>query len=209
MATINLSVLKTRQTAKGTYIIYVSINHKRDTRYIATDYQIDDLFQFDKGKIICRKDAEIMNKRLNYVVAEYREKLNEIKDKDKYTCSQIKDILEGRTKQKSTITIQQYMSDRIEYLKKKGRMNYAKMNEYTLDKVLSILGDITLDSLSPIEIAKLEKGMDGLSNATKQMRLAHLKACINNAIKEGFVKYEINPFAYTKMPKSQARQLDI
>lgn len=142
-------------------------------------------------------------------MAEYREKLNEIKDKDKYTYSQIKDILEGRTKQKSTITIQQYMSDRIEYLKKKGGMNYAKMNEYTLDKVLSILGDITLDSLSPIEIAKLEKGMDGLSNATKQMRLAHLKACINNAIKERFVKYEINPFTYTKMPKSQARQLDI
>lgn len=209
MATINLSVLKTRQTAKGTYIIYVSINHRRNTRYIATDYQIDDLFQFDSGKIVCRKDAEIMNKRLEYVVTEYRERLNEIRDHDKYTCAQIKNILEGKGKQQTAITIKEYMSDRIERLKKKGRNNYAQMNAYTLDKVLSILGNITLESLSPIEIAKFEKGMDGLSNATKQMRLAHLKACINEAIKEGFVKYEINPFSYIRMPKSQARQLDI
>lgn len=209
MATINLSVLKTRQTAKGTYIIYVSINHKRDTRYIATDYQIDDLFQFDRGKIVCRKDAEIMNKRLDYVVTEYKAKLNDIRDHDKYTCAQIKSILEGKNKQHTPITINEYMSDRIGRLKTKGRKNYAKMNEHTLKKVLSILGNITLESLSPIEIAKLEKGMDGLSNATKQMRLAHLKACVNEAIKEGFVKYEINPFSYTKMPKSQARQLDI
>lgn len=208
MATINLSVLKTRQTTKGAYIIYVSINHKRETRYIATDYQIDDLYQFDKGKIVCRKDAGVMNKRLGYVVAEYKEKLNEIKDHDKYTCTQIKSILEGKNKQQA-ITIKEYMSDRIERLKKKGRKSYAKMNEYTLEKVLSVLGDITLESLSPTEISKLEKGMDGLSNATKQMRLAHLKACVNEAIKEGFVKYEINPFSYTKMPKSQARLLDI
>ena len=58
MATINLSVLKTRQTAKGSYIIYVAINHKRETRYIATDYQIDGLSQFDKGKIVYRESPE-------------------------------------------------------------------------------------------------------------------------------------------------------
>lgn len=52
MATLNLTVLKTRQTTQGKFIIYVSVNHKRETRYIGTDYQIDDLYQFDKAKHI-------------------------------------------------------------------------------------------------------------------------------------------------------------
>ncbi len=71
MATIHLSVLKTRQTAKGTYFIYVAVNHKRSTRYIATEYEIEGLFQFDNGTIVCRKDANIMNQRLKFVLGEY------------------------------------------------------------------------------------------------------------------------------------------
>ncbi|WP_455671708.1 phage integrase SAM-like domain-containing protein [Phocaeicola sp.] len=209
MATLNLSVLKSRQTTNGTYIIYVSINHQKETRYIATSYQIDDLYQFDKGKVVCRKDEKIINQRLKYILSSYQEKIDEIIDKEKYSCAQIKDILEGKTKQETAITIKEYMTDRIERLKKEGRTNYAKMNEYTLKTIISILGDITLQSLSISEVEKYSKGLSGQSNATKQMRLAHLKACINEAIKEGFVKYDINPFVYTKMPKSQARQLDI
>lgn len=42
-----------------------------------------------------------------------------------------------------------------------------------------------------------------------KMRLCHLKACINEAIREGIVKYEIHPFAYTKMPRSAIKQVDI
>lgn len=42
-----------------------------------------------------------MNQRLAYVLSEYREKLNEIGDLDRYTCSQIKEILEGKHKRES------------------------------------------------------------------------------------------------------------
>lgn len=40
--------------------------------------------------VVCRKDAKLMNQRLAYVLSEYREKLNEIGDLDRYTCSQKK-----------------------------------------------------------------------------------------------------------------------
>lgn len=209
MATIHLAVLKTRQNSKGTYSIYVAVTHKRAVRYITTEYEIDDLYQFDNGTIVCRKDAKIMNQRLQYLLSEYQEKLDSITKQEVYTCSQIKDMLTGKMKAESLVTISEYMTERINRLRKENRGSYADMNVYTLSKILSILGDITLQSFSPDTIALFIKGMNNLSNATKQMRLTHLKATINEAIQEGLVKYEIHPFKYTKMPKPAVKQLDI
>lgn len=71
MATLNLVVLKARQTAKGEYPIFVSVTQRRMVRYIKTEYFIDDLFQFDNGMIVCRKDAKVMNQCLKFVLGEY------------------------------------------------------------------------------------------------------------------------------------------
>lgn len=101
MATLRFTVLPARKTSKGTFFIYLTITHKRNVRYISTGYEIDDLYQFDKGNVVCRKDAKLMNQRLAYVLSEYREKLNEIGDLDRYACSQIKEILEGKHKRES------------------------------------------------------------------------------------------------------------
>ncbi len=209
MATLNLVVLKTRQTTRGGYPIFISVTKKRIVRYIKTEYSVNDLFEFDNGKVVCRKDAKIMNQRLEYVLSEYKEKLENIPDISMRSCGEIKNILEGGTKADSPITLLEYMAGHIKQLKKENRNNYAQMNEFTLKVVSSILGDIALKNITANSIDKLENALAGQSNATKQMRLAHIKACINKAIKEGMVKYDIHPFAYTKMPKSAARQLDI
>ena len=209
MATIHLSVLSSRQSSTGEYPIFIAVTEKRVVRYIKTDYTIDDLYQFDNGVIVCRKDAKILNQRLKYVLSEYQEKLDEILDQRIYNCSQIKEILEGKRKLEQLVTIKEYMDTRIYELRKEGRDSYADMNVYSLSKILFIIGDITLQSFSPTTIDKFIRGMSNLSNATKQMRLTHLKACINEAIRNGVVKYDVHPFAYTKMPKSAVKQLDI
>ena len=150
-----------------------------------------------------------MNQRIKYELSYFQDKLDAIQSQQIYSCSQLKEMLEGKAKQESLITIKEYMELRIERLKKDGRNSYAEMNKYTLDKLMTIIGDITLQSISPATIEKFTRGLDKLSNATIQMRLTQLKSAINEAIRDGFVKYDINPFAYTKMPKSQPRQLDI
>lgn len=209
MATLHFTVLKSRQTAKKSYFIYLALTHRGKVRYITTEYKVDDLFQFEAGKIVCRKDAKIMNQRLDYVLSEYREKLDSIPNKEIYTCSQLKEILANKQKLTQQTTIREFMEARIESLRKKGRNSYADMNTYTLTKILAIIGDISLQSISVTTIDKFNLGMYGLSNASKQMRLAHLKACINEAIRDGLVKYEIHPFAYTKIPKAPSRMLDL
>lgn len=209
MATLNLVVLKARQTAKGDYPIFISVTQNRVVRYIKTDYSIDDLFQFDNGVVICRKDAKVMNQRLKFVLGEYQGKLDLIEDQEIYNCSQIKEILEGKIKLEQIITIKEYFEQRIKELRKEGRGSYADMNVYTLDKILSILGNINMQSITPQTVEKFIIGMSNLSNATKQMRLTHFKARINEAIKTGLVKYDIHPFIYTKMPKPAVKLLDI
>ena len=201
--------MSARQTSKKTFLIYLTITHKREVRYISTEYEIDDLYQFDKGKVVCRKDAKIMNQRLAYVLSEYQEKLNEIDNQDMYSCSQIKEILEGKNQVNKLVTIKEYMERRIADFRKDGRNSYADMNVYTLEKILSILGNISLQSFSTSTIDKFIRGLSSLSNATKQMRLTHLKARINEAIKEGIVKYDVHPFAYVKMPKPSVKMLDL
>lgn len=125
MATLNLVVLKARQTAKGDYPIFISVTQNRVVRYIKTEYSIDDLFQFDNGVVVCRKDAKVMNQRLKFVLDEYQEKLNLIEDHEIYNCSQIKEILEGKIKPGQIITVKEYFEQRIKELRKEGRGSYA------------------------------------------------------------------------------------
>ena len=209
MAILHLVVLKSRQNSNGKIPLFIAVTQHREVRYIKTNYAVDELYQFDNGLIVCRKDANAMNQRLKYVLSEYQEKLDGISDQHVYNSAQIKEILEGKHRIEQLTTIKEWMEERIKRLRKEGRGSYADMNVYTLTKILGIIGDITLQSFSPATIDKFVRGMSNLSNATKQMRLTHLKACINEAIRNGMVKYEVHPFAYTKMPRPNIKQLDI
>lgn len=85
-----------------------------------------------------------MNQQLEYGLSGYRQRLDGIPDKEIYTCSQIKEILENKQEFTQQTTIGECMQARIENLRKKERNSYADMNEYTLTKILAIIGDISL-----------------------------------------------------------------
>ncbi|KAA6334151.1 hypothetical protein EZS27_017507 [termite gut metagenome] len=69
---------------------------------------------------------------------EYQEKLDKIEEQHIYTCSQIKDLLEGKIEEKrkieKCISIKEYMEMRIENFRKNRRTGYASMNENSLEK---------------------------------------------------------------------------
>ena len=209
MVTLHLTVLTSRRNSAGKLPVLIALTSKRQVRYIKTGYEIDDLFQFEDGEVVCRKDARIMNQRLNFVLSEYRDRLNSIHDADIYSCAQLKEILEGRLKAEQPITIKEWMETRIEELRKDGRESYANMNCYTLKLVLENIGDVHMQCITPAIVLRFIKGISRLSPATQQMRLTHLKARINEAIQEGLVKYDVHPFTGIKMPKPGVKLLDI
>lgn len=209
MVTLHLKVLNSRRNSAGKFPVLIALTSKRVVRYIKTGYEVDHLFEFEKGKVVCRKDSVIMNQRLNFVLSEYREKLETIQDADSYSCVQLKEMLEGRMKCAKSITITDWMEMRIAELRNEGRESYAAMNRYTLALFVRCVGDIPMQFLTPSIISRFMKGISRLSPATQQMRLTHLKARINEAIREGLVKYDVHPFSGIKMPKPGVKLLDI
>ena len=93
MATLNFKILPARRKASGKLGIYLAITLKKEVRYISTEFEIDDESQFDNGKVCYRKDAAIMNKRMQYVLSEYQEKLAKLNLNRFENCAQLKEAL--------------------------------------------------------------------------------------------------------------------
>ena len=210
MAKIALKILHNRRTASGKIRIYISLTFKQDVRYISTGFEINDESEFEDGQVCYRRDAAIMNKRLAFVLNEYREKLKRIDEKKYRSCSQLKEAL-TKCEEIESLSIKDLFERRILRLEKEGRKSYASMNRYTLNAVTSVLGNPPIDYLTRQDIKKLDRDfrMRGFAPGNIQMRMTAFKAAINEAIEDGFVKYEDHPFKGYKMPQSTPRQMDI
>lgn len=82
MATIRLTILNSIKDISGKLPILICISQKKERSYIKTDLLIDDLSEFDTGKVVYRKDAGIMNKRIQFVLSQYKEKFNAVDNID-------------------------------------------------------------------------------------------------------------------------------
>lgn len=213
MASLYFKILSSRKKASGKLNIYLAVSFKHEVRYISTEFEIDDESQFENGKVCYRKDAALMNKRMQYVLAEYKEKLAQLNLARFRDCVQLKEALTAPPEEGSNpeITISELFNSRINRLRAGKRMTYAKMNEYSRDIIVSILHDIPVSCLTRKEIKQLDTAMfrRGFSSCNVQMRMAHLKAAINEAVDEGLFTMSDNPFRGYTMPTSQARMMDV
>jgi len=66
MATIRLTILSSIKEHDGRLPILVCISQKKERAYIKTEFLLDDIAEFDNGKVAYRKDANVMNKRLEF-----------------------------------------------------------------------------------------------------------------------------------------------
>ena len=211
MATLNYKILPARRKSSGNLGIYIALTHKKEVRYISTEFEIEDESQFEDGRVCYRKDAAIMNKRMAYVLSEYKEKLSGLNLKMFSSCALLKNELMKQGDERESMTLEELLGERISRLKKEGRANYARMNEDSKKSILSLIGNPAIEYLTRADVKLLYLRMKehGLSAATMQIRLGHLKAAINEAIDNRWVKYDDHPFRGFKMPKSGVRLMDV
>lgn len=211
MANLNFRILPHRKRAGNKIGIYLAVSHLRETRYISTEFEIDDVSQFENGRVCHCKDADIVAKRMEHLMSEYKERLSKLNPEDFKTCAELKEALLKKPRKAALITLDELMKDRISRLKEEGRDNYARMHEDSRKLYNNILGDIPICDLSRSQIRRLSLEMQkqGYSNGSRQMRLAHLKATINEAITERIVKYEDHPFVGFTMPSPGKKQTDL
>ena len=105
MATLNLKILPNRRKLSGKLGIYVSLTFKKEVRYISTEFEVDDEYQFENGKVCYRKDAAIMNKRIQYVLGIYRERMEGLNLNRFSNCAQLKEVLMKDGEEAEVITV--------------------------------------------------------------------------------------------------------
>lgn len=85
------------------------------------------------------------------------------------------------------------------------------MHEETLRVFLLSEGEVPFVIINHITVEHFNEWMKrkGYSDGNRNIRLSHIKARVNEAIRYGLIKCEKHPFAYTKLPTSVPKDLDI
>ncbi len=210
MATIRLIVLSSIKESNGKLPILICISQKKDRAYIKTKFLLDDIAEFEDGQVVYRKDARIMNKRIQFVFSQYKEKYDSIEDLEFLSASQIKYVITAKERP-SHISFIEYWKKRIADFRKDGRESYAKMNEDTIKLFIKAEGDIPIPAINYRIIEHFNKWMimHGYADGNIGIRLTHLKARINELIRESVLKVEVHPFAYTKIPSATPKECDL
>lgn len=212
MVTLTLTIFSSKPTKTGKFPIFLCIYSKGGREYIKTEYQLDDACQWYKGKVVARPDATMMNKRLLYELKKYRDRLQYIDNSDYYTAKQLKTILTQQDKVVPDVrTFNEFMRQRITEMREEGRNSYAKMMEDTMKVFQAAEGDVPFIIMNHIIIEHFDRWMKlhGHTDGGRQIRLCHIKARVNEAIKLGFIRCDKHPFAYTPIPQPEPRELDI
>lgn len=155
----------------------------------------------------------MMNSKLRNLLNEYQEKLDAIKNKEIYSCAQIKNIISKPQSENESATFQQICMAYENELVEKGSSGYAGLlrqnRKYFTEYVH---GDILLCDITPEIIegysAFLRKNKK-LGETTNGMMMRHTKTIINRGIKKRMVKYEVHPYIDFSIPSSPVRDIDI
>lgn len=211
MATLNYKILPNRRKASGKLGVYLSLTHKHEVRYISTEFEIDDESEFEDGLVCYRKDAAMMNKRMAYVLRTYQEKLEGLNIGMYDTCARLKNELVKVEPEEVSMTLRELFLWRIKELERSGKRCYAKMNEDSMKVILKIIGDPFIEHLTRADVKMLSKKMmsKGYSPGGIQIKMAHLKAALNAAVDERWVKYDDHPFTGYRMPSAAPREMDV
>lgn len=208
MATLHLTIDKTKALKNGNFKIKIAVFHKNTTRHINTPYDVP-ANHFKDGRIVKEPNAEIINAKLRTKLNKLQSKLDEIDDTSIYTCKQLKDIL-CSSSHKENRTFAQAYNEYIEYLSKNKRNSYAEMIiracKYFLDftKGDILLADITTATIENFRLWLIDKRK--INGTYLDMTLGKVKVIINRAEKLGYVRYDIKPFATTTIQKSVTRE---
>lgn len=207
MARLSLTIIENTPRRDGTFSIKVRITNGASVAYVTTKYAVEKR-QWKGGQVVRHPQAAMINAYLFQLFNAYQAKLDELNPPSSATATQIRDWLKQSTNPAGSFACltEQY----IERLKENGQDSYAQNMGYTLKAVTDCFGaHVRLNEFSYISLEIFERFMRqrGQSDTTINIRMSHLKALLNYAVKAGVVEYKIFPFLNYKMPAKNVRDI--
>lgn len=210
MTTLKLAVVPAKMLKSGKHKIRIAIGHNQETRYLVTRFDIDDMSQFKDGQVVDTPNASHVNMKLRNILNSYQEALDRINTQS-YTCTQLVEFLSA-IKQGAT-PFSAASNDYITSMEKEDRKSTADLYRRTCKYFTECVKyDIMMDGITPRTIKDFDiymKNEKSLNPVTRGTHMAHLKAIINQAIRDKKVSYEAHPFEYYEKPEGGVREQDI
>lgn len=210
MVKLKFAVLKSTRAKDGTYKVRIAIGHKSETHYITTPYAVPSPSHFVAGVIVGTPTAHHDNIKLRQILTDYEERLERIPNPSDYSPTELRDALKRMRPTTSTATLLQAFQT------KRGNMVTEKRNhkflDYTQQKALAFLhGDVPLSSITPTTIESFRRYLQiaRLAANTINTIMSQLRHVINTSIRDGLVRYDINPFAYWHNLPTAFRDVDL
>ena len=209
MASLSLTIIPSRANIDGTHTIRIAISHKHKTTYISTNFKVDSTNEWKNGRVVGNPDANIINRKLRNTLNKYQDILDNL-PVERLSCSQIKTMLSQKSIHIPTIKefIEKQELEAID----NNQHTAARHLHYLNEKLFAFISDdAPFDILNPVLIGKFEKHLYRMKQNPSSVRiyLTRLKTCVNLAINEGIIKYEIHPFANFNMPTAIIRDIYI
>lgn len=208
MAIINSAIFKNKPLKNGKFMVYVSVAHKSETRFITTKIEIDGEHQLKHNKIIKHPSAELLTLKLRSIIERYETELLDI-DTNIYSCDEIVSILKHKKKYSKGNTLLNMLEVYINTLSKEKSKRAYTLAVHRFIKHMN--GDVVLTAITPHDIQAFHNKLmsDKVSPTTINIYMTQLKIIIDHAKKLKVVKYKVDPFEVYKKPQSAIRDLDI
>ncbi len=208
MATIALNILTGRPKVDGTFAIKFRISNGTSVAYITTKYSVEKK-QWNGGQVVRHPQAAMINAKLSQMLCEYQARLDELDPDKTVPAAKIREYLESdiHTGKENFLTLANRYIDR---LKENNQKSYAQNMGYTVRAITEFFGkSMPLDKFSYLSLETFEYKLraNGQSDTTINIRMTHIKALLNYAVKIGAVEYKVFPFANYKMPQKNVREI--
>lgn len=208
MATLIFCIVNSRPKQDGTFPIRLKVTNGTSVTYITTQYSVDKK-QWNGGQVVRHPQAAMINARLSQMLCEYQSRLDELDPDKSIPASKIREWLENDTRNDNG-RFMTLANAYIERLKENGQKSYAQNMGYTVKAIKEFFGEsVPLKQFSFLSLETFEHKLraNGQSDTTINIRMTHLKALLNYAVKTGAVEYKVFPFANYRMPAKNVREI--
>lgn len=209
MINLSLVIRKSMPNADGSFNIKVAIASNRQTSFMSTRYNVDNDSQFINGRVRNRPDAKVMNLKLSQLLNECEEAVDELSNFN-MSAKEIKAYIEKKLFSPSTL--QAYAAEFIKRVSENKQDSYARNMGYSVRQFSECFGDaFALTRINYVIVSEWERWLvsRGYSPTTINIRMSHLKALVNAAIKDDIVEYKKHPFLSYRMPTKNVRDICI
>lgn len=204
MASLNITLLKSKRLVTGKHRVRIALTHKGKTRYFVTRFEVTER-EFAGGRIVRRADAAMLNVQLGTLLQDYQTKLDNIDYKDMRTVDELKRIMElGEAEDNETL------ADALDKVKEESKEDGRRAvwgQASSAARLVREFGDTRLKELSPVYMEAFAKFLagKGYSADYQKILIVRIKVTLHERMRIGLLSYKVDPFVLIKPIRCKVR----